>query len=142
MGLCLADLNNDGLLDITVVHHVGYLRLLQNIPSETHAHNQFIEFKLKGDGSNVNIYGIGSTVILYVENDDGEKKTQFLEVSSYQNGSDKHSFKDDRIIFGLGTVWSPIEVLVRWPTGVGQSWNLTEWSFSGTMKVIELEYSM
>ena len=138
----MADLNNDGLLDVTVAHSVGYLRLLQNTPSEAHAHNQFIVFKLKGDGSKVNIYGIGSTVILYVENDDGEKKTQFREVSSYQNGSDKHSFKDDRIIFGLGTIWSPIEVLVRWPTGVEQTWTLIEWSFSGTMEIIELEYSI
>ena len=137
----MADLNNDGLLDITVAHHGGYLRLLQNTPTEDHSDNRFIAFKVKGNGSNVNIYGIGSTLILYVENND-EKKTQFREISSYQNGSDKHSFKDDRIIFGLGTDWSPTKVLVRWPTAIEQTWDLTEWLFSETMEVIELEYSV
>ena len=138
----MADLNNDGLLDISVAHNNGYLRLLQNKPKENHANNQFITFKVKGDGSNVNIYGIGSTVILYVEDNDKRMKTQFREVSSYQNGSDKHSFKDDRIIFGLGTDWSPTKVLVRWPTAIEQTWDLTEWLFSETMEVIELEYSV
>jgi len=139
VGLCLVDMNNDGFIDATVTYDFGYLRFLRNEPSITNSKNRFIAFKMKGDGKNVNIYGIGATVVLYMKHK-GVVKTQFREVSSYQHTGDKYGCKDDRIIFGLGENWDPMRVEVKWPNGVDQTWWVNKWSFTpGEMEVRELE---
>jgi len=139
VGICLVDLDNDGFLDAVVSHHFGYLRFLKNVPPETSL-NRFITFSVKGDGKSVNLNGIGAAVILYMKR--GRKITnQFREVSSYQHTSDKHSCKDDRIIFGLGQEGEPVGVMVRWPNGIQQKWDLGRWEFSGEVNPIQLALS-
>jgi len=139
-GWCIADLDNDGFLDIVVSYDFGYLRFFRNNQSERSRANRFIAFQLKGSGP-VNQYGIGAIVILKTRaNDTLQFSKQFREYGSYQHASDKYGCKEDRIIFGLGKNSTPVVVKIRWPNGVVQKWNLDSWFFSSKVKPIELVY--
>merc|ERR1711935_974610 len=105
------DLNNDGFLDAVVTYDFGKLKFFINEPSKVSKSNQYISFRLKGDGIKVNQYGIGAIVILRSKKD-GKNIKQFHEVSSYQHTSDKYGCKEDRIIFGLGQDMIPFKVEV------------------------------
>lgn len=139
-GLSLIDLNNDGFLDAVVSHDFGYLRFFENTPSLSCGEHKYIVFRLKTNGKTMNEYAIGSTVILYMKQG-GRKKTQFREVSSHQHVGDKYGNKEDRIIFGLGKKWKPQEVVVRWPGGTEDKYQIQDWEFTGTMEEIVLNPS-
>ena len=122
-GLTTVDLNKDGLMDLVATYRNGHTLFLQNtrtIPSM----NRFIVIKLENS-----IYGIGATVILYADNCEG-CQVQFREVSSHQHATDKWGYHDDRIIFGLGIEGQPTKAIVRWPNGMEEATNLSDWEFS------------
>merc|ERR1712238_272913 len=137
-GITLNDLNNDGFLDAVVTYDIGYLRFFHNIPSEDSMFNRYIVLKLLSENNVVtNIYGIGSTVVLYSTLMNGETFKQFKEVSTYQHATDKYGQKEDRIIFGLGKDRVPLELNVQWPNGSKQLVSLEgKWSPNKQSKVI------
>lgn len=127
-GITLVDLNNDGFLDAIVSYNVGYTRFFQNTPSKQNdVRNRFIAIKLYGEVQIDNKYGIGATVILHTKRA-GKEYTQFREVTSYQHTSDKYGYKDDRIIFGLGTNYRPTSIVIRWSNGNIQTRKLQQHS--------------
>jgi len=138
--LTMVDMNNDGFTDAIVSHSFGYLRFHYNVPSDTNKNNKFIVFKLQGDGTLMNRYGIGATLILTSFNSDGKQYKQFREISSIQHTSDKKGYGDDRIIFGLGVDMTPSRLDVSWPNGRKQRIFLNKWFFEGSVKPILIEY--
>jgi hypothetical protein len=127
------DLNNDGFTDVVVSIDLGRQNFFQNRPTAESRNNWFISFKFKGGG---NMYGIGATAILHSKNMP-KRNTQLREVSSYQV-VDKLGYKDDRIIFGLGTQGVPIKLDIRWPNGGISTHDLSQWSFSSENVPIEI----
>lgn len=140
--LTLVDMNNDGFTDAIVSHSFGYLRFHYNIPSEVNKNNKFISFKVQGDGTKMNRYGIGATLKLTCFDSDGKQNKQFREISSYQHTSDKKGYQDDRIIFGLGSEMAPARLDVIWPNGRKQRIFLDKWTFSESMAPILIEYPL
>ena len=136
-GLTLVDLNNDGFTDAVVSHNFGYLRFFYNTPSELDRGNRFITFKLKGNGIDNNVYGIGATLILVTLHSDGWQRKQFREVSFHQHTSNS-GYQDDRITFGLGTDFIPSRLEVMWPNGFLQVSFLRQWEFTGSLKLLEI----
>ena len=129
-GISIIDLNNDGFLDAVVTYDIGYTRYFHSKPSSKKRKNRFIVFKIVGagyrkdleEGTFTNEYAIGVTILLKTKRKDKvtrEKiyKNQFREISTYQHVTDKYGYKDDRITFGLGKKWKPIQVKIRWPNG-------------------------
>ena len=136
-GMAIADMNNDGFHDITTTHEFGSLRFFYNIPSSKAQANRFITFKLVGDPSATrptNVYGIGATVILISNDENGKPVKQWREISSYQHTSDRFGSKEDRIIFGLGQNLIPSRIIVKWPNRKKQDLSLDKWEFSGSSK--------
>jgi len=138
MGLSLVDLNNDGFTDAVYSNHFGYLRFFYNKPSISNANNKFITFKLKGDGINNNVYGIGSTLLLTIVHTDGRQMTTLREISFHQHISDKKGYQDDRITFGLGMDYNPQSLVVIWPNGNLQFRSLGQWRFTGSTNPLEI----
>jgi hypothetical protein len=136
-GLTLVDLNNDGFTDAVVSHSFGYLRFFYNTPSELDRRNRYITFKLKENGIDNNVYGIGATLILTTVHNDGRERRQFREVSYHQHTSDS-GYQDDRITFGLGIDYTPIKLAVMWPNGYRQVSFLSQWEFTGSLKPLEI----
>ena len=135
-GICLVDLNNDGYLDAVTTYDFGFTRFMLNTPRRN---NEFISFKLIGDKTSVNEYGIGSTVVLFGQK--GSKiVTQLREMSTYQHTTDKYGCKEDRIIFGLGDDIIPMKVEIRWPNGIVQTESLKNWTFRKYHEPIKLKY--
>ena len=128
-GLTMVDVNNDGFTDAVVSNTVGYLRFFQNNPSSLKRDNKFIKFKLKGNGSTSNVYGIGATVTLFAKVK-GRIISQVREISHHQHVSDNTGGSDDRITFGLGKNLKPMRVQIAWPNKKKQILFIRDWSFS------------
>eukprot|EP00927_Polykrikos_kofoidii_P022703 TRINITY_DN2111_c0_g1_i2.p1 TRINITY_DN2111_c0_g1~~TRINITY_DN2111_c0_g1_i2.p1 ORF type:complete len:657 (-),score=99.69 TRINITY_DN2111_c0_g1_i2:381-2351(-) len=115
-GMALVDWNNDGFMDITVTHDVGALMMLRNDWSKRQTdRHKFFALKLQGVASNA--YGIGATVLLTARNvgRKAETVTQLREINSASHETDWWGSKDDRIVFGLGSVGVPERLEIRWP---------------------------
>ncbi len=143
-GVTFADINNDGFVDAVVGTKYGYQKWFIYQPSPESSGNRHISFKLVGDGKNVNIYGIGTTLILHSLNTSTlEKSTQFREISSYQHISDKGGHKDEKITFGLGKELTPVKVVAKWPNGVEQTLWLSHFDPEAPVKMypaIDINY--
>ena len=135
-GLSLVDLNNDGFTDFVVSSSFGYLRFFYNEPSKASKRNRFVVIKLMGDGVNNNVYGIGATLVLTSIRKSGKERRSFREVSHHQHTSDKTTYQDERIVFGLGRDPTLDNLIVRWPNGRKQVVYLDHWSFSSSMEPI------
>ncbi len=130
-GITLADINNDGFTDVVVGARMGYQKVFLYQPNSRTRLNRHVSFRLVGDGEDVNIYGIGATMILFTKNDkSGKIYEQFREISSYQHTHERKGYKDEKIIFGLAKSLRPVKLLARWPNGVEQILWLTEFDFS------------
>jgi hypothetical protein len=139
MGMATVDLNNDGFLDLVITHSFGFLRFFHNVPSQRSRQNEFISFTLRGDGVANNIYGVGTTLILYYRKAGSQiSSTQFREISSHQHFHDQFGTKDERVTFGIGRGSKPLNVLVRWSNGYIQKVSLSEWKFSSYLSPIQL----
>jgi hypothetical protein len=136
MGLTLADFNNDGLPDIAISTSFGYQRFFLN---KSVSSNDYITFRLMGDGTEVNKYGIGATLIL-VYTDGNKYNRQFKEISSYQHSTDKRGFIDEKITFGLGKNFAPKKLIVMWPNKRQQVVKVNKFHFSHSMEPIMIQY--
>lgn len=106
--VALADLDNDGALDVLVAHQRGPLLVYRN---GVRPEAGWIQFELEGSASNRDAYG--ATVDLFW---DGQRQRQELVSASgfcAQNQS--------RLHFGLGAAGRVDRVEIRWPSGRQQT---------------------
>jgi enediyne biosynthesis protein E4 len=106
--VALADLWNNGVLDVLVANERGPLLLYKNNVSPN---NKWIEFQLEGSASNRS--GIGAQVALYWS---GQQQIQ--EVSG---GCGFAAQNDRRLHFGLGEDPRLEKAVIRWPSGRTQT---------------------
>ena len=106
-GLCTADYDDDGDLDVVVVHLDRPTALLRNDLSSS---NAWLRVHLQGTRSNRDGYGARVTVVA-----GGRKQTaEKLSAASFV------SQNDPRLHFGLGQARRVERLEVRWPSGVVQ----------------------
>ena len=119
----MADLNNDGAVDIVVWNRNEPPGVLRNDLKSTH---HWLEVTLAGTRSNR--AAIGATVTVDA---DGRRQAQpVLSQTSFLSASDL------RLHFGLGASRSA-EVTVRWPTGVRERFTLA--SVDRAVRLVEGE---
>ena len=104
-GSVIADLDNDGDLDIVAGNTNAPIRIFENLAEMTGRHWLLIE--LRGESSNS--AGIGAEVRVYV---DGEVQVQQSIACSGSLGCG-----DDRLHFGLNLTGDIERVVVDWPSG-------------------------
>jgi hypothetical protein len=122
-GMAVADLNNDGAVDIVVWNRNEPPGVLRNDLKST---NHWLELTLAGTRSNR--AAIGATVIVEA---DGRRQAQaVLSQTSFLSASDL------RLHFGLGAARSA-EVTVRWPTGARERFTLA--SVDRAVRLVEGE---
>ncbi len=120
--VALADLFNDGALDVVVANQRGPLLLYKNTVTRK---NTWIEFSLEGTVSNRSAIGAEVTVSW-----NGQKQVQ--QVSG---GSGFASENDRRLHFGLATNPRIESIIVRWPSGKIQT--LTDWKINQINRIKE-----
>ena len=107
-GVAIADLNNDGRLDVVIANQHGPATLLRNAPSPAATSSSWIGLQLTGDGRTCSRGAFGSTVKVHTP---GEP-AQLREAQAVNGFSSQH---DMRVHFGLGgNRRNPVEVSVRW----------------------------
>lgn len=112
-GAAMVDLDNDGDLDIVVSNTDTVPSLYINRTIEARgAAARWVGVKLSGTPGNVD--GVGSRVTLYAGG-----RTFTREVTASRGF---HSTSDVRIVFGLGSIASVDSCVVRWPTGIVQTY--------------------
>jgi tetratricopeptide (TPR) repeat protein len=108
-GLAAGDLDNDGLVDLIVVHRDAPVSLLAN---RTTGGGHWLGLSLRGSRS-------GRTPV-------GARATCFVggrSIVRWQgSGTSYLSANDPRLFFGLGPAMRVDRLEVRWPSGLVQSW--------------------
>ena len=107
-GAAVADLFNDGHLDIVVTVLNGKARILRNVSTST---NNWVEFQLVGTKSNK--MAIGAQLKLTTE--DGNSQYDMVSTSAGYGAS-----RDPRVHFGLGSFKTVKQLEIRWPSGQRQ----------------------
>jgi hypothetical protein len=107
-GACFADYDNDGKVDAFLVNLGGRGVLLHNASTQT---GHWIAIKLKGTKSNRD--GIGASVEVWTAG--RRQMAERVAASGYL------SQDDARLHFGLGTAQKIEKIVVRWPSGRGQT---------------------
>ena len=113
--VALADLFNDGALDVVVANQRGPLLLYKNTVSPK---NAWISFALEGTASNRSAIGAEVTVRW-----NGQEQVQQIS-----GGSGFASENDRRLHFGLASNPRVESIVVRWPSGKMQT--LTDWKLN------------
>ncbi|HWP57527.1 MAG TPA: FG-GAP-like repeat-containing protein [Candidatus Acidoferrales bacterium] len=111
-GALLADLDNDGDLDVAITHMVAPLSLYRNslYDGADGANKHWIGFKLEGSGQNCNRDAAGTKVrVAYVQN--GKRVRQLREV---QIANAFAAQGDRRAHFGLGEFAGPVDAEISW----------------------------
>jgi hypothetical protein len=107
-GAVLADLDNDGRLDLVVVHTNDPVAVLRNVSADE---NHWVGIELAGrDHSDT----VGARVILEIG---GRTQTRFSK-----GGGSYASSSDRRFVFGLGKETKGAKLSVVWPDGSRQEW--------------------
>lgn len=106
--VAMADLDNDGDLDVVITHQFAEAEVLCNNSNET-SEREWIGFKLTGDGKNVNRDAVGARVLITCNG-----KTQTREIMMTSGFSAQ---SDRRLHFGLGVHPEGIEAKIIWPNG-------------------------
>jgi hypothetical protein len=117
-GVAIADLDNDGRLDVVIANQHGAPALFRNVPTASGRANRWLGLRLVGDGRTCSRDAFGSRVTLVIP---GEPD-QIREVQA-ANGFSAQS--DTRIHFGLGlTRQDTVAVRVRWCGGEERSYRV------------------
>jgi tetratricopeptide (TPR) repeat protein len=108
-GVASGDLDNDGRVDLVVVHRDAPAVLLRNTTSGGH----WLGLRLRGTRSSRT--PVGSSVVCRAG---GRSITRWQT-----SGTGYLSSSDPRLWFGLGQARTVEHLRVRWPSGVAQSWS-------------------
>jgi enediyne biosynthesis protein E4 len=106
--VALADLWNDGALDVVVANQKGPLLIYKNTVTPE---NEWIEFELEGAASNRS--AIGAQVTLFWN---GQRQVQ-----NVSGGTGFAAENDRRLHFGLGKNPKIEKAVIRWPSGKMQT---------------------
>jgi enediyne biosynthesis protein E4 len=106
--VALADLWNDGALDVVVANQKGPVLVYKNTVAPE---NEWIEFELEGTASNRS--AIGAQVMLYWN---GQRQVQ-----NVSGGTGFAAENDRRLHFGLGKNPKIEKAVIRWPSGKVQT---------------------
>ena len=106
-GCAFCDYDRDGDLDLAVAG--GGLQLLGNRGNDNH----WLEVKVVGSRSNRS--GIGTRITLKRKREDGADQVQIREVQGGKGTTNQHSMTQ---FFGLSDDPSPVELTVRFPSGI------------------------
>lgn len=107
-GVILADLNDDGRVDVAISHMNEPVTVLRNVaPAERH----WIGVELRGK-NHADV--VGARVIIEA---DGRKQTRYAK-----GGGSYASSGDRRLVFGLGMTDKVEKLTVVWPGGTKQEW--------------------
>ena len=107
MGVCVADYDNDGDVDIFIVNNNHPATLLRNDMGNSHHW-----LMLRTIGTRSNRDGIGARVELVAGN------TRIVE--EVRSGAGYLSGRDTRLHFGLGSHSYADRLTIRWPSGILQ----------------------
>jgi tetratricopeptide (TPR) repeat protein len=107
-GVAAGDLDNDGRVDVVVVHRDGPAALLHNVTRGGH----WLGLRLRGAKSGRT--PIGARVVCRAG---GRSWTRWLT-----SGTSYLSASDPRLWFGLGSAAKIEQLEVRWPSGALQTW--------------------
>lgn len=108
-GFSVADVDNDGFLDLITTAKRGRFRILKRTQRPR---NAFIHVKLEACAPG-NRGGIGATILLHVRN--APVPILLHEFGSAEGRTEHLGFRDPRVVFGLGPTGTPDRVVVRWP---------------------------
>jgi hypothetical protein len=118
-GVAVADLDNDGTLDVIITHQFGPLSLYRNTLNDRAATRpRWIGFELRGDGRSCNRDAAGSRVVVEYE-EQGKAIRQMREIMIASGLSAQN---DRRALFGLGTHGGPTRVSVSWCGGPARAY--------------------
>ena len=110
-GMTVLDFDSDGRLDVALTRNGGRARLLHN---ETPASNHWVSLRLRGKQSNRDAIGAWITLTAGGRRQVAERRSGF----SYLSDS------DGNVHFGLGASSGPVEVQIRWPSGLRETFRV------------------
>jgi hypothetical protein len=115
-GVALADLDNDGRLDVVIANQHAAPSILRNVPTASARANGWLRVELVGNGRECGRDALGSTVTIL------GAREQMREVQA-ANGFAAQN--DMRLHFGLGASYQrTVPVRVRWCGGVEREYRL------------------
>jgi Na+-translocating ferredoxin:NAD+ oxidoreductase RnfD subunit len=112
-GVALADLDNDGALDVIITHQFAPLSLYRNTLNDRPVGGgrpHWVGFQLRGNGRTCNRDAAGSRIILEYE-EQGRHIRQMREITIVNGLSAQN---DRRALFGLGTYTGPVTLSIGW----------------------------
>lgn len=113
-GVALADLDNDGSLDVVITHPFATASIYRNESSDAaganHDKPSWIGFKLEGDGISCNRDAAGTQVTV-ISQASSELEKQLAEITIVNGFAAQN---DRRLHFGLGQSAEPVDVEVAW----------------------------